>query len=120
MRHVKVLGWGGLGVVNLLEQERPDGELIKVVCKVDIEGDKGYLATEIRSHLDTAGAKHVAQRIPPGHFSRPNGRPIQPALNTGSSTTRRPFGSDLMMTDIDEEAELDNGNADPSLNVIPV
>ncbi|KAH7627888.1 hypothetical protein B0T09DRAFT_359213 [Sordaria sp. MPI-SDFR-AT-0083] len=120
MRHVKVLGWGGLGVVNLFEQERPDGELIKVVCKVDIEGDKGYLATEIRSHLDTAGAKHVAQRIPPGHFSRPNGRPIQPALNTGSSTTRRSFGSDLMMTDIDEEAELDNGNADPSLNVIPV
>ncbi|KAK3947534.1 hypothetical protein QBC32DRAFT_223944 [Pseudoneurospora amorphoporcata] len=113
MRHVKVLGWGGLGVVNLFEQERPDGELIKVVCKVDIEGDKGsYLWNEIQAHLGTAGAMHVAQRIPPDHFSRLNGQPIQPA------PTRRSYGSDLMILDSDEEAEeAEKGRGKP---VIPV
>lgn len=78
MRHIKILGWGGLGVVNLFEQERPDGQLIKVVCKADLEPGKHGLAGEINAHISTAGAMHVAQWIPPSHFSRPNGRPYYP------------------------------------------
>ncbi|KAL0468543.1 hypothetical protein QR685DRAFT_343724 [Neurospora intermedia] len=110
MRHIKTLGWGGLGVVNLFEQERPDGQVIKVVCKIDIDSGKGYLRHEIEAHKGTAGAKHISQRIPPGYFARPNGQPIQPAPGTVPSATRRSFGSDLMMMmSSGDEAKMGKG-----------
>lgn len=120
MRHIRTLGWGGLGVVNLFEQERPDGQVIKVVCKIDIDGDKGYLSSEIEAHMGTAGAKHISQRIPPGYFARPNGQPIQPAPNTVPSSTRRSFGSDLMMISSDDKAKVGKGKPDSSLDAIPL
>ncbi|KAJ4395785.1 hypothetical protein N0V85_006437 [Neurospora sp. IMI 360204] len=109
LRHIRTLGWGGLGVVNLFEQQRPDGQVIKVVCKVDIDGNKGYLSSEIEAHMGTAAAKHISQRIPPGYFARPNGQPIQTDV---PSSTKRSFGSDLMMMGSDDKAKVGKGKPD--------
>lgn len=108
MRHIKTLGWGGLGVVNLFEQQRPDGELLKVVCKVDIDGNKKNLVDEIQAHIATAGAMHVSQRIPPGYLGRPNGKPIQ---------TEGGIETNLLMMTVSDDEEMARTGGMPDTHV---
>jgi hypothetical protein len=66
---VKTLGWGGLGVVALVEAweggEEGKGGKIQVVAKVDLhKGKYGHLLRkEKRSHIAVAGSMHVVRRV---------------------------------------------------------
>jgi len=62
-KFIKILGWGGLGVCSLYEVDDGVGNRIKVVCKMDLETRYNYINPEIKSHVATAGAKHVVQRV---------------------------------------------------------
>ncbi|KAK3388581.1 kinase-like domain-containing protein [Sordaria brevicollis] len=104
MRHIKTLGWGGLGVVNLFEQLRPDGELLKVVCKVDLKDEKEALLDEIQAHIATAGAMHVSQRIPPGYLARHEGKPIGEKVK---------IETDLLMMTISDSEEMVKTKGNP-------
>lgn len=66
---VKTLGWGGLGVVALVEAWEGGvegrGEKVQVVAKVDLHGGKyGHLLRkEKKSHVAMAGSMHVVRRV---------------------------------------------------------
>jgi hypothetical protein len=68
-RVVKTLGWGGLGVVALVEAweggEQERGEKIQVVAKVDLHKGKygNLLRKEKKSHVAMAGSMHVVRRV---------------------------------------------------------
>lgn len=62
-KFIKILGWGGLGVCSLYEADDGIGSKIEVVCKRDLETRYNYIHREIKSHVATAGAKHIVQRV---------------------------------------------------------
>ncbi|KAK4203431.1 hypothetical protein QBC40DRAFT_167067 [Triangularia verruculosa] len=62
-RHVKILGWGGLGVASLYEAIGRGRNRLKVVCKIDIFPQHPCIPHEVKAHLMTAGAKHVMQQV---------------------------------------------------------
>ncbi|KAK3898953.1 hypothetical protein C8A05DRAFT_18538 [Staphylotrichum tortipilum] len=110
LRFVKVLGWGGLGVVALLEREGGGG---RMVCKMDLKdrGDKG-VQEEGLMHLRTAGAKHVVQRVVLN-----DRRAMRPASR--ASQVDEDDGDDYEMVDSDEVMQDMEMSATEKLDLDP-
>ncbi|KAH8904774.1 kinase-like protein [Coniochaeta sp. PMI_546] len=64
LRVGRILGWGGLGIACEVDGTKPNGETLKVVCKVALHGtEQEAMAKEKRNHIETAGARHIVQRV---------------------------------------------------------
>ncbi|KAK3689432.1 hypothetical protein B0T22DRAFT_378420 [Podospora appendiculata] len=127
-RFIKILGWGGLGVACLFEVANPQGQVQKVVCKMDLHRGYNLIAREIENHLRVAGAKHVIQRVVlqgPPRAATAGGATPAPNLNVQFEIPAlgRPVDDDefddLVALDTDEiEKDMNQGIGDDEEMVV--